>query len=166
MKAMSQEKAPVTPAVRVLRQHKVAYTEHLYEYVEHGGTRESSRQLGVPERAVVKTLVMEDEAKQPLIVLMHGDCDVSTRNLARQTGRKHVEPCTPEVANKHTGYMVGGTSPLGTRKAIPVYVERSILDLDRIYLNGGKRGFLVGLVPTALLPILNPTTVDVANPHD
>jgi Cys-tRNA(Pro) deacylase len=162
---MSQEKAPVTAAVRVLRDNKVAYTEHLYEYVERGGTAESSRQLGVPEHAVVKTLVLEDEAKKPLIVLMHGDCEVSTRNLARQSGRKHIEPCTPEAANKHTGYLVGGTSPLGTRKAIPVFVEASVFELERIYLNGGKRGFLVGLAPKDLLPILKPILVQVANPH-
>lgn len=163
---MSQDKAPVTPAIRVLRQHKIVFTEHLYDYVEHGGTGESSRQLGVPEHAVVKTLVMEDEGKKPLIVLMHGDCSVSTRNLARQTGRKHIEPCTPDVANKHTGYMVGGTSPLGTKKPIPVYIEKSILALDRILLNGGKRGFLVGLSPQDLLEVLKPTVVEVANPHE
>jgi len=162
---MSQDKAPVTPAIRVLRQHKIPFTEHLYDYVEHGGTAESARQLGVDEHAVVKTLVMEDEARKPLIVLMHGDCDVSTRNLARQTNRRHVEPCTPEVANKHTGYMVGGTSPLGTKKPIPVYIEASILELARIYLNGGKRGFLVGLDPKLLLPVLSPVSVEVANPH-
>lgn len=163
---MSQEKAPVTAAVRVLRQHKIAYTEHLYEYVDKGGTAESSRQLGVPEHAVIKTLVLEDEAKKPLIVLMHGDCETSTRNLARQTGRKHIEPCTPEAANKHTGYLVGGTSPLGTKKTIPIYMEKSVLALDYIYLNGGKRGFLVGLKPQALLPVLQPALVEVANPHD
>lgn len=163
---MSQEKAPVTAAMRVLRQHKIAYTEHLYEYVDKGGTAESSRQLGVPEHAVIKTLVLEDEAKKPLIVLMHGDCETSTRNLARQTGRKHIEPCTPEAANKHTGYLVGGTSPLGTKKTIPVYMEKSVLALDYIYLNGGKRGFLVGLKPQALLPVLQPELVEVANPHD
>lgn len=163
---MSQEKAPVTAAVRVLRQHKISYTEHLYEYVDKGGTAESSRQLGVPEHAVIKTLVLEDEAKKPLIVLMHGDCETSTRNLARQTGRKHIEPCTPEVANKHTGYLVGGTSPLGTKKTIPIYMEKSVLALDYIYLNGGKRGFLVGLKPQALLPVLQPELVEVANPHD
>jgi Cys-tRNA(Pro) deacylase len=159
---MSQDKAPVTAAIRVLRQHKVPYTEHLYEYVEHGGTGESARQLGVQEHAVVKTLVMEDEGKKPLIVLMHGDCEVSTRNLARQTNRRHVEPCKPDIANKHTGYMVGGTSPLGTKKPIPVYIESTILDLDRIYLNGGKRGFLVGLDPKALVQLLSPTPVQVA----
>ncbi|WP_374347591.1 Cys-tRNA(Pro) deacylase [Chitinimonas sp.] len=163
---MSQEKAPVTAAIRVLRQHKIAYTEHLYDYVERGGTAESSRQLGVPEHAVIKTLVLEDEAKKPLIVLMHGDCEVSTRNLARQAGRKHIEPCTPEVANKHTGYLVGGTSPLGTKKVMPVFMEKSILALERMYLNGGKRGFLVGLSPSALLPVLQPQLVDVANPHE
>jgi len=163
---MSQEKAPVTAAVRALRQHKVAYTEHLYDYVEKGGTAESSRQLGVPEHAVIKTLVMEDEARKPLIVLMHGDCETSTRNLARQTGRKHIEPCSAEVANRHTGYLVGGTSPLGTRKAMPVYVEKSIMVLDRIYLNGGKRGFLVGLDPKSLLPLLQAELVEVANPHE
>lgn len=163
---MSQEKVPVTAAVRVLRQHKIAYTEHLYEYVDKGGTAESSRQLGVPEHAVIKTLVLEDEAKKPLIVLMHGDCETSTRNLARQTGRKHIEPCTPEAANKHTGYLVGGTSPLGTKKTIPIYMEKSVLALDYIYLNGGKRGFLVGLKPQALLPVLQPELVEVANPHD
>ncbi len=163
---MSQEKAPVTAAVRALRQHKVAYTEHLYDYVEKGGTAESSRQLGVPEHAVIKTLVMEDEARKPLIVLMHGDCETSTRNLARQTGRKHIEPCSAEVANRHTGYLVGGTSPLGTRKAMPVYVEKTIMALDRIYLNGGKRGFLVGLDPKSLLPLLQAELVEVANPHE
>lgn len=159
---MSQDKAPVTAAVRLLRQHRVAYSEHLYDYVEHGGTAESSRQLGVTEHEVVKTLVMQDENRQPLIVLMHGDRQVSTRNLARQTGRKHIEPCAPEVANRHSGYMVGGTSPLGTKKPMPVFVERSVLELERIYLNGGKRGFLIGLDPKALLPILNPVAVDVA----
>ncbi|GLR15269.1 Cys-tRNA(Pro) deacylase [Chitinimonas viridis] len=163
---MSQEKAPVTAAIRALRQHKVAYTEHLYDYVEKGGTAESSRQLGVPEHAVIKTLVMEDEARKPLIVLMHGDCETSTRNLARQTGRKHIEPCSAEVANRHTGYLVGGTSPLGTRKAMPVYVEKTIMALDRIYLNGGKRGFLVGLDPKSLLPLLQAELVEVANPHE
>lgn len=163
---MSQDKAPVTAAVRVLRQHKIAYTEHLYDYVDKGGTAESSRQLGVAEHAVIKTLVMEDELRKPLIVLMHGDCETSTRNLARQTGRKHIEPCTPDTASKHTGYLVGGTSPLGTRKPMPVYIEKSVLELERIYLNGGKRGFLVGLDPRALLPVLQAQLVEVANRHD
>ncbi len=147
---MHQDKSPVTPAVRILRQHKIDYTEHLYEYVEKGGTAESSRQLAVPEHAVIKTLVLEDEAKNPLIVLMHGNCETSTRNLARQIGRKHIEPCTPETANKHTGYLVGGTSPQGIKKHLPIYIEKSVLQLQRIYLNGGKRGFLVGLAPQSL----------------
>ncbi|WP_255989655.1 Cys-tRNA(Pro) deacylase [Chitinolyticbacter albus] len=160
------EKAPVTAAIRVLRQHKVPYTEHLYDYEEKGGTAVSSRELGVPEHAVIKTLVMEDENKQPLVVLMHGDCETSTKNLARLTGRKTIQPCAPDIANKHSGYMVGGTSPLGTKKAMPVYMERSIAALDRIYLNGGKRGFLVGLAPADLVAVLQPTLVEVAIPHD
>ncbi|MBM3115471.1 Cys-tRNA(Pro) deacylase [Jeongeupia naejangsanensis] len=159
------EKTPVTAAVRVLRQHKVVYTEHLYEYEEKGGTTVSARELGVPEHAVIKTLVMEDEAKQPLVVLMHGDCEVSTKNLARLLHKKSIHPCTPEIANKHSGYMVGGTSPFGTRKAMPVYMERSIADLDKIYLNGGKRGFLVGLAPADAVAILKPTLVEVALAH-
>ncbi|GHD58567.1 Cys-tRNA(Pro) deacylase [Jeongeupia chitinilytica] len=159
------DKAPVTAAVRVLRQHKVTYTEHLYEYEEKGGTTVSARELGVPEHAVIKTLVMEDEAKQPLVVLMHGDCEVSTKNLARLLHKKGIHPCTPEIANKHSGYMVGGTSPFGTRKSMPVYMERSIADLDKIYLNGGKRGFLVGLAPADAVAILKPTLVDVALAH-
>ncbi|SMC28918.1 Cys-tRNA(Pro) deacylase [Andreprevotia lacus DSM 23236] len=160
------EKAPVTAAVRVLRQHKVAYTEHLYEYEEKGGTTVSARELGVDEHAVIKTLVMEDENRQPLVVLMHGDCEVSTKNLARLLRKKAIHPCAPDIANKHSGYMVGGTSPFGTRKAMPVYMERSIAALERIYLNGGKRGFLVGLPPADVLAILKPTLVDVANAHD
>lgn len=159
---MAQPKAPVTPAIRTLRAHKVPFTEHLYDYVEKGGTAESARQLGVTEHAVVKTLVMEDETKAPLIILMHGDREVSTRELARQSGRRHIEPCTPDVATKHTGYLVGGTSPLGTKKAMPVYIEKSVLGLDRIYLNGGKRGFLVGLDPRSLLAVLSPILVEVA----
>lgn len=155
-------KAPVTPAIRVLRRHNIAFTEHLYDYMEKGGTSESARQLGIDEHAVVKTLVMEDEKKAPLIVLMHGDREVSTRELARQTGRKHIEPCSPEVASRHSGYLVGGTSPLGTKKAMPVYIERSILEIEKIYLNGGKRGFLVGLDPKALVPVLKAELVEVA----
>ncbi|HSC79663.1 MAG TPA: Cys-tRNA(Pro) deacylase [Chitinolyticbacter sp.] len=160
------EKAPVTAAIRVLRQHQVPYTEHLYDYEEKGGTAVSSRELGVPEHAVIKTLVMEDENKQPLVVLMHGDCETSTKNLARLIGKKAIHPCAPDIANKHSGYMVGGTSPLGTKKAMPVYMERSIAALDRIYLNGGKRGFLVGLAPADLVAVLQPTLVEVAIPHD
>ena len=131
------------PAVHFLKQHRVPFTEHEYRYEERGGTAVSSRELGVDEHIVIKTLVMEDERKQPLIVLMHGDREVSTKNLARQIGVKTVTPCAPEVAQKHTGYLVGGTSPFGTRKSLPVYLERSIADLDRIYINGGARGFLV-----------------------
>ncbi len=155
-------KTPSTPATRLLRGAGVPYTEHPYRYEEHGGTRVSARELGVPEHAVVKTLVMEDEAGAPLIVLMHGDREVSTKALARQLGKKSIEPCRPEVANRHSGYLVGGTSPFGTRKAMPILVERSILDLDRIYVNGGSRGFLVGMAPADLVRVLSPTPVDVA----
>jgi Cys-tRNA(Pro) deacylase len=150
-----------TPAVHVLRQHGVAFSEHEYRYEERGGTAVSSRELGVDEHIVIKTLVMEDERKQPLIVLMHGDREVSTKNLARQIGAKTVVPCAPEVAHKHTGYLVGGTSPFGTRKSLPVYAERSIADLDRIYINGGRRGFLVSMAPADLLRVLSPVFVDV-----
>jgi len=145
----------VTPAIRVLREHAVAFTEHSYKYEDRGGTRVSARELGVDEHTVVKTLVMQDEAKQPLIVLMHGDCEVSTKNLARQIGAKTVAPCDPATAERHTGYQVGGTS-------LPVYVERTILDLPRIYINGGRRGFLVSLVPSELSRVLSPTPVDIA----
>ncbi len=150
----------VTPAIHFLRQHKVPFTEHPYRYEERGGTAVSSRELGVDEHIVIKTLVMEDERKQPLIVLMHGDRDVSTKKLARQIGCKAVVPCDPEVARKHTGYLVGGTSPFGTRKQMPVYLERSIADLDRIYINGGRRGFLIALAPADLVRALSPTLVD------
>ena len=155
-------KVPSTPATRLLREKGVAYTEHLYRYEEKGGTRVSARELGVDEHAVVKTLVMEDEAAQPLVVLMHGDREVSTKALARQIGRRSVQICKPEVANRHSGYQVGGTSPLGTRKAMPIYVERTVLDLERIYVNGGSRGFLVGLAPHDLAELLAATPVDVA----
>ncbi|MDR3429142.1 MULTISPECIES: Cys-tRNA(Pro) deacylase [Silvimonas] len=156
------EKAPVTAAIRMLRQHKASYTEHLYDYEEKGGTTVSARELGVPEHAVIKTLIMEDEAKQPMVVLMHGDCEVSTKNLARLLHKKTIHPCSPDIANKHSGYMVGGTSPFGTRKPMPVYMESSILALERIYLNGGKRGFLVGIAPAVAQDILQPVLVDVA----
>ena len=136
-----------TPATQMLRAHKVEFTEHPYEYVEHGGTSESARQLGLDEHMVVKTLVMQDQDARPLIVLMHGDCKVSTKNLARQIGAKSVEPCKPEVASRHSGYLVGGTSPFGTRREMPVYLEQSILDLPRIAINGGRRGFLVQMAP-------------------
>jgi Cys-tRNA(Pro) deacylase len=154
-----------TPATQFLRKHQVAFTEHPYEYEEHGGTAVSSRALGVPEHAVVKTLVMQDEAARPLIVLMHGDCKVSTKNLARQAGCKSVEPCKPEVANRHTGFLIGGTSPFGTRKKMPVYVEKTILDLPRIYINGGRRGYLVGIAPSELVRVLEPKVVEVALPQ-
>jgi Cys-tRNA(Pro) deacylase len=151
-----------TQATVFLKAHRVAYTEHEYQYVEHGGTEVSARALGVPEHEVVKTLVMQDEAARPLIVLMHGDRKVSTKNLARQAGVKRIEPCTPEAALRHSGYQVGGTSPFGTRKKLPVYLERSILGLARIYINGGRRGFLVGLAPGEIVRTLAPQLVDVA----
>jgi Cys-tRNA(Pro) deacylase len=149
-----------TPAIHFLRRQGVTFAEHEYRYEEHGGTRVSARELGVAEHAVVKTLVMEDDAQQPLIVLMHGDCEVSTKQLARQIGRKSVTPCDPAVASKQTGYLVGGTSPFGTRKPLPVYVERTILDLERLYINGGRRGFLVSMTPADLIKALDPTLVD------
>ena len=143
-----------TPATQLLRAHGVAFTEHPYDYVEHGGTSESARQLGLDEHQVVKTLVMQDQDAKPLIVLMHGDCKVSTKNLARQIGAKSVEPCKPEVANRHSGYLVGGTSPFGTRREMPVYIEESILALPRIAINGGRRGFLVQLDPQVCVQLL------------
>jgi Cys-tRNA(Pro) deacylase len=151
-----------TPATQMLRKAGVTFGEHPYDYVEHGGTTESARQLGVDEHAVVKTLIMEDEAAKPLVVLMHGDKTVSTKNLARQTGRKHIEPCKPEVAQRHTGYMVGGTSPFGTKRAMPVYVQGSVLDLPTIYINGGRRGFLVSITPQVLIDLLKAQRVDCA----
>lgn len=151
-----------TQAERVLRAHGVAYTEHEYPYEEKGGTAASSRALGVDEHAVVKTLVMEDDARAPLIVLMHGDRQVSTKNLARVIGARSVSPCAPEVADRHSGYQVGGTSPFGTKRAMPVYVERTILDLPRVWLNGGRRGFLVALDPREIVRVLGATPVDVA----
>jgi Cys-tRNA(Pro) deacylase len=151
-----------TPATEFLAKHGIAYTEHQYDYVEHGGTAVSSESLGVPEHEVVKTLVMEDEDRKPLIVLMHGDRMVSTKELARQANRKRIEPCKPDVAQRHTGYQIGGTSPFGMRKSLPVFVERSILELPMIYINGGRRGFLVRLSPNDLLRTLSPTPVDVA----
>ncbi|XZG69100.1 Cys-tRNA(Pro) deacylase [Chitinibacteraceae bacterium HSL-7] len=155
-------KEPVTAAVRVLRAAKVAYQPRPYEYEERGGTAVSARELGVDEHVVIKTLIMEDDAKKPMVVLMHGDCEVSTKNLARLIGVKAIHPCAPDVANKHSGYMVGGTSPFGTRKAMPVYMERSIAALDTLYINGGKRGFLVEMKAADAVAILNPQLVDVA----
>ena len=151
-----------TQATQLLRKHQVSFEEHPYPYEEHGGTSVSARELGVPEHAVIKTLVMQDEAAKPLIVLMHGDCKVSTKNLARGIGCKSVEPCKPEVAQRHSGYMIGGTSPFGTKKAMPVYVEASILELPRIYINGGRRGFLVSLAPQVLMDLLNAKPVQCA----
>lgn len=155
-------KFPVTPAIRQLRQEKVEFDNHLYEYEEKGGTKVSARELQVDEFAVIKTLVMEDERKQPLIVLMHGNKHVSTKKLARDLGLKTITPCTPDIAEKHTGYQVGGTSPFGTRKKIPVYAEKTMFDLPKIYINGGKRGFLVSLDPQELIRVLKPTLVEVA----
>ena len=151
-----------TPATQFLRRHGVAFTEHVYEYVGHGGTAESSRALGVPENEVIKTLVMQDERAQPLVVLMHGDKQVSTKNLARQIGVKSVEPCSPEVAQRHSGYLIGGTSPFGLKKAMPVLVEASVLALPRICINGGRRGYLVGIVPQVLTELLGAKTVSCA----
>ncbi|MET0964605.1 MAG: aminoacyl-tRNA deacylase [Noviherbaspirillum sp.] len=151
-----------TPATQYLRRCRIVFSEHPYQYEEHGGTAVSARELGVAEHQVVKTLVMQDEAGKPLIVLMHGDCKVSTKNLARQIGCKSVEPCTPEVAQRHSGYQVGGTSPFGTRKAMPVYVEQSILALERIYINGGRRGYLLGMSPSVLPGILPVSPVSCA----
>jgi Cys-tRNA(Pro) deacylase len=157
-----KEHAPETPATSFLRQHHVAFTEHLYNYIERGGTAESAKQLGVDEHAVVKTLVMQDQDAKPLIILMHGDRQVSLKNFARQIGAKKVEPCKPEVAQRHTGYQVGGTSPFGTRKPLPVYVECSILALPAIYINGGHRGFLVQIAPKVLSDLLQAKPVDSA----
>ena len=157
---MKATHAPETQATKFLAQHGVAHSNHLYAYEEHGGTRVSSRELNVDEHAVIKTLIMEDEAAKPLIVLMHGDCKVSTKELARQIGCKKVEPCKPEVANRHTGFLVGGTSPFGTKRKMPVYLEKSILDLPLIYINGGRRGYLVGLHPHDLVRVLAPQIVE------
>ncbi|MDY0270690.1 Cys-tRNA(Pro) deacylase [Trichloromonas sp.] len=158
---MAKEKFPVTPAIRLLREKKVPFTEHLYAYEDKGGTAVSSRELGVDEHAVIKTLVMEDEAARPLIVLMHGDRQVSTKELARQINCKTVTPCAPATADRHSGYQVGGTSPFATRKAMPIYLEETIAELPRIYINGGKRGFLIGLDPRELIRVLRPTLVKV-----
>lgn len=156
-------KAPSTSATRLLKELKIPYTEHLYAYVDHGGTEVAARGVGADEHAVIKTLIMEDEAAKPLVVLMHGDREVSTKALARQIGCKAVHICKPEVANRHSGYLVGGTSPLGTRKAMPVYVERTILGLPLLYLNGGSRGFLVGISPADLGRALKLVPVEAAS---
>ncbi|WP_159874736.1 Cys-tRNA(Pro) deacylase [Aquitalea denitrificans] len=159
---MSKEKAPVTQAIRVLREHKVEYSEHLYKYEDKGGTTVSARELGVDEHCVVKTLIMEDEQKHPLIVLMHGDREVGTGMLAKQIGAKKINPCDPKTADKHSGYQVGGTSPFGTRHPMPVYMESSIAELARIYINGGKRGFLIGIDPQEVIRVLQPVLVQAA----
>ena len=151
-----------TPATQTLRRAGIAFSEHVYDYLEHGGTAESARQLGVNEHAVVKTLVMQNEKGEPLIVLMHGDRQVSTKNLARAIGAKGVEACKPEVAQRHSGYLVGGTSPFGTRKAMPVYIEESILALPGIAINGGRRGYLVGLAPQVCVELLGAKSVNCA----
>jgi Cys-tRNA(Pro) deacylase len=148
--------------VRVLREHGVAFTHHPYRYEERGGTEVSARELGVDEHAVIKTLVMEDDAKRPLMVLMHGDREVSTKNLARFLGVKTVAPCAPAVADRHSGYQVGGTSPFGTKRRMPVYMERSIADLPYLYVNGGRRGYLVGMAPADLIRVLKPILADIA----
>lgn len=159
---MAREKLPTTQAVRVLRERGVAFTDHPYAYEARGGTAVSARELGVDEHAVIKTLIMEDERKRPLIVLMHGDREVSTKNLARFLGVKQVSPCAPAVADRHSGYQVGGTSPFGTRRAMPVYMERTIAELPYLYVNGGRRGYLIGMAPAALMRVLGPRLVDVA----
>ena len=158
-------KAPSTQATRLLKARGIAFTEHLYRYEDHGGTRVSARELAVDEHAVVKTLVFEDDRRQPLIILMHGDLEVSAKELARQVGARSVQPCKPEDAHRHTGYLVGGTSPFGTRKPLPVYLEASILELPRIYINGGSRGFLVGMDPKDLALVLELKAVNAGMPH-
>lgn len=159
---MAKDKVPATQAIRVLREQGVAFETHVYDYVEKGGTAASSSALGVDEHAVVKTLIMENDQREPLVVLMHGDKQVSTRALARTIGARSIQPCKPEVADKHSGYQVGGTSPFGTKRAMPVYLERSVLALERIWVNGGRRGLLVSLAPSELVRVLAPTLVDVA----
>ena len=158
---MAKEKSPVTPAVRALRVAGVAFTDHLYAYEEKGGTAVSARELGVDEHCIVKTLIMEDDRKNPLIVIMHGDRQVSTKELARVIGARTVTPCAPETAQKHSGYLVGGTSPFGTRKEMPVFLEETIPGLPKIYINGGKRGYLVGLDPQEVVRLLRPRLVRV-----
>jgi Cys-tRNA(Pro) deacylase len=158
---MARDNLPVTQAVRVLREHGVRYTDHPYDYEPRGGTAVSAREIGVDEHAVIKTLIMEDERKRPLIVLMHGDREVSTKNLARLMGVKHIAACDPAIADRHSGYQVGGTSPFGTRRAMPVYMERSIAELPYLYINGGRKGYLVGITPVDLVRVLQPVSVDV-----
>jgi Cys-tRNA(Pro) deacylase len=161
---MGRDKTPMTPAVRVLWQAGVEFTDHPYAYVEHGGTAAFAKEAGVDEHAVIKTLIMEDDARKPFVVLMHGDREVSTKELARVLGVKSVRPCPPETAERHSGYMIGGTSPFGLRRPMPVYAEETVLGLPRIYINGGKRGFIVGLDPRDLVRLVKPTPVKVAIP--
>ncbi len=158
---MAKEKAPITAAVRQLRLAKVTFSDHLYRYEEKGGTAASSRELSLDEHAVIKTLVMEDERSRPLIMLMHGDLQVSTKELARLIGVKQLTPCSAETAQKHTGYLFGGTSPFGLRHQMPFYMEESIVTLSKIYINGGKRGYLVGMAPSELVRVLKPQMVTV-----
>ena len=157
---MSKDRHPVTNAVRMLRDHNVAFTHHSYDYEARGGTAVSARELGIAEHAVIKTLMMEDEAKRPFVMLMHGDREVSTKNLARLLGVKSVAPCVPAVADRHSGYQVGGTSPFGTRRVMPVYLQATIADLPYVYINGGHRGYLVGMKPVDLERVLRPIRVD------
>ncbi len=159
-----KERVSETPATAFLRQQRVDFTEHPYEYLEHGGAQHSAQELGLDPFTVVKTLVMQDQDARPLLVLMHGNRKVSTKNLARQIGAKSVEPCTPEVAHRHSGYLVGGTSPFGTRRPMPVYIEETILGLPRIAINGGRRGYLVGIDPRVCLDLLGATPVQCAQP--
>ena len=150
------------PATALLKAHKVAFTEHPYEYLEHGGAQHSAKVLGWDPYHVVKTLVMQDQDAKPLLVLMHGNCTVSTKNLARQIGAKSVQPCAPEVANRHSGYLVGGTSPFGTRRTMPVFIEQTILDIPQILINGGRRGYLVGIDPHVCVDLLGARPVQCA----
>ena len=158
-------KAGGTPATQFLAEQGVRYTEHEFEYLEHGGTGHSSKMLGVAEHEVVKTLIMENERGEPLVVLMHGDRKVSTKELARAAGMKRIAPCKPDVATRHSGYLIGGTSPFGTRKRMPIFLEKSVLDLPRIYINGGRRGYLLGMAPSELVRVLSPAVVEVGIPE-
>jgi Cys-tRNA(Pro) deacylase len=158
---MAKEKLPITAAIRMLRAEKVIFTDYIYPYQEKGGTAASSRELGVDEHAVIKTLIMEDENRNPLVVLMHGDQQVSTKELARIIAVKQISPCAPDVAQKQSGYLVGGTSPFGMRRQMPVYMEASIAELPKIFINGGKRGYLVGMEPAEMIRVLKPIAVAV-----
>ena len=158
---MSKGKLPITPAIRLLRSENVVFSDHPYTYEEKGGTAVSARELGVDEQCVIKTLIMEDEAKRPLVILMHGNLQVSTKELARQINVKQISPCSPETAQRHTGYQIGGTSPFGTQRDMPVYMEETIAELEKIHINGGKRGYLIGMTPGELVRVLKPVLVKV-----